>query len=137
MHACFSALVIGLCWLGGTGCHSIYRETTATYPADPCARLKLRIDEAQAAEQRAEKAAATLPVPVAQEMIRPKIQADVDRLELTIREFGRRVAAVRDAEANCDQTALFAAEIQRLQQRSNQLAATAHIQNPGVSPSGP
>lgn len=122
--------------LGGAGCHSVYRETTATLPPDPCARLKLRIEEAQAAEQREEKAAAILHDRVALGMSRDKFKPDIDRWEMTTAEFARCVAAVRDAEADCHQTAPFAAEIQRLQQHSKQLETTEPIPNAGVGSSG-
>jgi hypothetical protein len=95
------------------------------YLADPCARLKLRIAEAQQAESRAAQAAARLRDRFTQGVTGQNLEADVDRLETAAREFGRRVATVQDAAAMCNQPSELAAEMSGLQLRAEQMVETA------------
>lgn len=107
------------------GCRSIYHETRASYPADPCARLKLRIAEAQQAESRAAQAAARLRDRFTQGVTGQSLEADVDRLETAAREFGRRVATVQDAALTCNQRSELTAGMSGLQLRAEQMLETA------------
>lgn len=117
-------LVLGF---GGLGCRSIYHETRAIYPADPCARLKLRIEEAQQAETSAAQAAIRLHDRFAQGVAGQKLEPDVDRLETAAREFGRCVATVSAAAAMCKQEGELATEMPRLQRHSEQMLGTAWL----------
>ena len=128
-------LLISVLGLVGIGCRSIYPQTRAIYPAGACERLKLRMDETDRAGQSADRAISILRDQLAKGHAGQNMAPDVDRLEMTALDFARCVAAVRDAEANCDQPARFAAEIQRLQQRSKQLLDTTRsIRNSGGIP---
>ena len=104
-------LVVLVLGSSGIGCRSIYYETRASYPADPCARLRLRIAEAQQAETRAAQAATRLRDRFAQGVGDQNLEPDVDRLETAAREFGRRVATVLDSAATCNQPSELAAEM--------------------------
>ena len=115
---------------GGIGCRSIYHETRASYPADPCARLS----EAQQAETRAAQAAIRLRDRFAQGVAGQNLEPEVDRLETAAREFGRRTATVHDAGALCNQPSELAAELSRLQLRAEQvLDTTVLIRRDGVA----
>ncbi len=119
---------------GGIGCRSIYHETRASYSADPCARLRLRITEAQQAETRAAQAAIRLRDRFAQGVAGQNLEPEVDRLETAAREFGRRTATVHDAGALCNQPSELAAELSRLQLRAEQvLDTTVLIRRDGVA----
>lgn len=119
---------------GGIGCRSIYHESRASYPADPCARLRLRIAEAQHAESRAAQAAARLRDRFTQGVTGQNLEADIDRLETAAREFGRRVATVHDAAATFNQLGEQTAEMSRLQLRSKEmLETTLPIRRDGVA----
>ena len=119
---------------GGIGCRSIYHETRASYPADPCARLRLRITEAQQAETRAAQAAARLRDRFTQGVGGQNLEPEVDRLETAAREFGRRVATVRGAAATCNEPSELAAERSRIQLRSKQMLETIqHLRRDGVA----
>jgi hypothetical protein len=111
----------------GSGCRSIYHETRASYPADPCARLKLRIAEAQQAESRAAQAAARLRDRFTQGVTGQSLEADVDRLETAAREFGRRVATVQDAALTCNQRSELTAEMSDLQLGADQMLETIQL----------
>jgi len=115
------ALVLGF---GGVGCRGIYRQTRTTYRTDPSTRLKLRIQEAQEAEKRAEQAASQVREQLAKGRIGRDLEPDIDRLEMAILEFRRRMETVRDAATSCDGQAGLAAEIERLGARSMQMLNT-------------
>ena len=118
----------------GIGCRSIYHETRASYPADPCARLKLRIAEAQQAESRAAQAAARLRDRFTQGVTGQNLEADVDRLETAAREFVRRVATVHDAAETFNQPSELAVEMSRLQLLAEQiLETTVLLRRAGVA----
>ena len=128
-------MVLVLGW-GGTGCRSAYRQTRKTYPADPCARLGLRIGEAQQAEKQAGQAATRLRDQLAKGLGRQDLEPDVDRLEVATLEFRRRMATVHDAAATCDQDPRFTGEIKRLETRSTRMLETIKlIRTNGVNPS--
>jgi hypothetical protein len=124
--------------LGGIGCRSIYHETRASYPADPCARLRLRITEAQQAETRVAQAATRLRDRFAQGVGGQNLEPDVDRLETAVREFGRRTATVHDAAATCNQPSELAVEMSRLQLRfERMLETTVLIRRDGMAAARP
>lgn len=132
--AAASLLVVLALGLVGAGCQHIYREAEEIYPPDPCARLKLRIDQARQAREKADRAAARLRDRSAKGMADKTLEPDVDRLEMAAREFARRTAAVSDAVASCEQSDLFAAEMQRLRLLSEQLfEAVQLIRSDGLS----
>lgn len=90
------------------------------YPADASDRLRLRIEEAQQAEQRAAQAAITLREQVAQDANVHRIESDIDRLEQASLDLKRRVAAARDAAADDELKEQLIAELDRLEQRAAQ-----------------
>jgi hypothetical protein len=124
--------------LGGAGCGGIYRDSSKIYPADPNARLRLRIDQARQAEKRAEQAAARLRDRFAEGLGGEQLAPDVDRLEMAAHEFDRCVAAVSDAAVNCEEADKAAAEVDAMRQRAAQLLeAIQRIRNDGIPSSLP
>lgn len=120
--------------LGGIGCRSIYHETRASYPTEPCARLRLRIAEAQQAETSAARAGDRLRDRFTQGITGRNLEPDVDRLETSAREFGRRVATIHDLAATCNQQSELSAEMSRLQLRAEQmLETTVFVRRDGVA----
>ena len=104
-------LLLVLC----TGCHSIYHRARETLPPDPCAQLRLRIDEARRAEAFAAQANGKLRASLDRRLTGPTLEADVDRLEMAAFELERRVAAARDVAPLCEEQPQLAGEIERLQ----------------------
>ena len=111
--------------LAGSGCSNLYHEAQNLYPADPCDRFQLRLNEAQQAEKRAEQAAATLESHLVTGLTGQAIEPDVDRLELTALDFSRRVASARDAAAACSYNASFETEVARLAGRAAEMETAA------------
>lgn len=118
----------------GIGCRSIYHETRASYPADPGARLQLRIEEAQTAEQNGKRAGDRLEEQRSRGLTGESIEPDVDRLEMATLEFNRRVRAVHEAATECDPAvqSRFATEIARLETGSQQMQETLLAMRPAV-----
>jgi hypothetical protein len=120
--------------LGGLGCRGIYYQTQALYPADPSARLQLRIEEAQQAEKEADQAAARLVDRYARGIVGQSLDPDIDRLEMAALEFNRRTATARDAAAKGDGQSRFSGESGRLTARSAQMLETIRlIRSDGIS----
>jgi hypothetical protein len=127
-------MVVGAAGLCGIGCQGIYHESGEIYPPDPCARLKLTIDRARQASKQTDNAAMKLRDRVAKGFSNRDLEADIDRLETSTLEFGRRVAAISDALADCEHTDQFTVEIQDLQRRSAQMLQTIQlIRHDGLS----
>jgi len=125
------ALSLGL---GGAGCQGIYHESEEIYPPDAVDRLNLRMDQARQAQKQADQAAAQLQDRATKGVAGNNLDSDVDRLEMAAREFGRRMAAVTDALADCGQPDQFTAEIERLRQRCSQWLETVQlIRSEGLS----
>ena len=101
----------------------------------PVPGSRLRIEEAQQAEQRAGQAAARLRDRFAQGLAGQSLEPDVDRLEMAARELSRCVATANDAAAACDQAGRSSPpQIQGLQLRSGQmLETTMLIRRDGVA----
>jgi hypothetical protein len=122
-----SLLLVFALGLGNVGCHGIYRESEEIYPPDPCARLKLKLDQARQAQKQVEQAATRLRDRVAKGVAGKALEPDIDRLEMEAREFGRRVAAVSDSVAGCEQSDQFAAQVQSLRKSSAQMLETVQL----------
>lgn len=111
-------LMVAVC-AGLTGCISIYHRTWDKLPPEPAAELKMRVEEAKAAEHLARQAAVELREDLGQGASGETIQVDFDRLEMQARELQRRVLTARDASTHTGADAALAAEIGRLERRSN------------------
>ena len=98
-----------------TGCGGIYHETRTLRHADPCARLELRLEEARTAARRAREADATLKRHEAHSGDAAQVQADRDRLQLTVLDCRRRIQAARDAAGDCPHGAGALAELEQLE----------------------
>lgn len=122
--------------LGHVSCRSIYRETQQAYPADPCARLRLRIQEAQRAEVRAEEAAVKLRDRLREGLDDRAIQPDADRLEMTTLDFKRRVLSARDVAADCGNHGQFESDLNALERRAAKLQdVVAEVRRKGAGTS--
>lgn len=118
-------LGLALLLAGSTAaCGSIYHRTGARFAADPCARLKSRMEEARRAEKSAEDADRTLRLRLNDARRHPALAADFDRVELAAFELDRRVAAAQDAMPQCPDAARFAGELDRLHTRASTLLET-------------
>jgi len=116
------------------GCGSIYLRTRATFPPEPCAQLKLRVDESQRAEKRAEQTIQSVCDRFNQGLSGDAIAPDVNRAEAAVFELERHVASARDAAAHCDGETQLTSEIERLQKRSkNLLTSVQDIRRRGYS----
>jgi hypothetical protein len=131
----FPAIACGLLF-AVTACDSVYNRAQTGFSVQPADRLKMRIDEAHHAEQSASNATRILRDRVVTGGNSERLKTDVDRLELSALDLERCVAAVTDAAALDPQPQQFAAEIQRLQDRSKQfLKKTLTIRDSSTPPS--
>lgn len=128
-----SGLLILALALVGVGCGSIYQQTRAKLPPEPCAQLELRVAEAQRAEKLTEQAVTKLRGRLSQGLSGAAIETEVDRVETATFDLERRVASARDAAAHCEGQTRLAAEIERLQQRSTILLKNIQAMNQGGS----
>jgi hypothetical protein len=129
------ALLIFAVVFGGEGCgSSIYQRTRSALPPEPCAQLKLRVEESQGAEKRAEQTIQLVCDRFNQGLSGEAIAPDVDRAEAAVFELERHVASARDAAAHCDGETQLKSEIERLQKRSkNLLTSVQDIRRRGYS----
>jgi len=109
------------------GCRGIYRDSEKIFPPDPCARLKLRLDQARQAQRQADLAAARLRDRYTKGVTPEQLETDLDRFELAARESARRLAAISDTISGCDQSESFDSEVQRLQAHSAQTLEAVHL----------
>jgi hypothetical protein len=119
-------LLLAALWLAVAGCNSIYHRTQATLPPGPSAELRMRMDEAQQAENRAAQAGAKLRDDLVRGVSGETVQADLDRLELAAFELQRRTAAAQEVTAAAKEPPELAGEIGRLHLRSIALLDCVH-----------
>jgi hypothetical protein len=108
------------------GCKSFYEKTHAALPPEPVAELRLRITEAQEAQDFAGQAARKLQENLKRGLKSDVIQTDFDRLEAAAFDLVRRVLAARDIQARCGETGELAGQIELLQRRA--VAFQAYVQ---------
>lgn len=120
-HGGVPLLLLFLLGLGLAGCSSIYRETEAWLPPEPRAQLKLRIEEAERAEQHARQTITALRDGLNAGKTSTATETDVDRMATAAFDFDRRVASARDAAAHCAFDPQLTNELERLQGRSRRL----------------
>lgn len=82
------------------------------------------MNQARQARQAAERAAARLRERAGQGLSPGELAADVDRFELTARDFSRRTAAVADAVGDGEQPEPFTLELRSLRLRCEQMLET-------------
>src|SRR2546426_9439253 len=109
--------VLGL----GTGCGSIYRQTRAKLPPEPCAQLHLRVTEAQRAENLAEQTITRLRDRLTHGVSGAALETAIDRVEAAAVELERQVASARGAAAHCEGQTQLGSEIERLHRRASKL----------------
>lgn len=123
MRTSILMLIFTLALLGAGCTNTIHDKTRALLPPGSVAQLELRLDEARRAEVLAVQAASKLRDRLATGLDGNEIAIDVDRVEAAAFEFERRLASARDAAARCNDRARFTGELQRLERRSQELAA--------------
>lgn len=121
------AFMFCLISIGGTGCRNLYSQTQSIYPADSSDRLRMRIQDAQQAERRAEQASAILHQRLAAGISGPNLKPDVDRFELAALDFQRHLASARDAAQNINHDDRTEGELARLERRATQLRKDVQI----------
>jgi len=118
---CVAVLLALALGLAGMGCSSIYQQSQAMLPTEPCAQLKSRIADAQHADQLASQSLITLRDRLNGGLSGAALETDTDRVAAAAFEFDRRLASARDAAAHCEGDPHLASEIERLQKRSRAL----------------
>jgi hypothetical protein len=113
----FQLLVVALC-TGLAACSSIYHRTWATFPPEPGAELRIRVEEAQRVERFTKQAGVKLRNDLEHEESGEIIQSDFDRLEMLALELLRRVMTARDVAPQTGTGASLVAELEQLQGRS-------------------
>jgi hypothetical protein len=117
-RAAVGLITLSALWLTATGCNLIYHRTQKELPPESGAQLSMRVQEARRAEKLTAQAGTRLHDDLARHLPGETIQADLDRLEVAALDLRRRTATARDAAAGSKEHSEVAAEIQRLDLRS-------------------
>jgi hypothetical protein len=111
-------MILAALWLTATGCNSIYHRTQKELPPERGAQLSMRLQEVRRAENLTAQAGTRLHDDLARHLPGETIQADLDRLEVAALDLRRRTTTARDAAAVSKEHSEIAAEIERLDLRS-------------------
>ena len=109
----FDVLFMAL-WLTASGCKSVYERTQPLLPPDPCAQLKMRIEDARRWERVTAEAGGQLRDHLKRSPSAEAIQTDFDRLEMSAFELQRRTNEARDAAGSCEQQKQFSDDLDGL-----------------------
>lgn len=105
------------------GCHSVYHRSHRLLAADPCAELKLRLDEASHAESEVVAAGWKVRDALRSGADAQALAFQLDRLEMNALDLRRRAASVADAAAGCASATNTPASAAKFQERSESFSA--------------